>query len=104
MTSGEDLSRQERIAIAGVFALALVARLVSMVIAFDANLKFEKYFDLARHLIANGWTATEAFAYAPGYVYFMAILVRLGASPTVICLVQIVLGSLTCVFMTIYLH
>ncbi|NOZ20692.1 MAG: hypothetical protein GXP25_06340 [Planctomycetes bacterium] len=85
-------------ALAGVFALALVARFVAMAVAFDPHLKFEKYFDLARQIIANGWTAKEAFAYAPGYVYFMAFFVGMGASPMVICLVQVLLGSLTCVF------
>ncbi|MEW6355342.1 MAG: glycosyltransferase family 39 protein [Planctomycetota bacterium] len=97
MTSGH-LTRKEWFALAGVFALALAARLVAMAVAFDPNLKFEKYFDLARRLIANGWAAKEAFAYAPGYVYFMAVFVGMGTSPGVICLVQIFLGSFTCVF------
>ena len=97
MTKG-NLSQKERFVIVGVFALAMVARLIAMAVAFDPHLKFEKYFDLARRLIAGGWLAKEAFAYAPGYVYFMAVFVRLGASPGVICLAQIVLGSATCVF------
>ena len=80
-----------------VFFAALAARLGALAIAWDPELKFEKFFLAARQLVASGWMPEEAFAYSPAYIYFLAVLTRLGAAPLSIALVQAVLGAITCV-------
>lgn len=82
-----------------VIALALLVRLVAVRTAFDPNLVFEKFFLVARELMADGWLTAEPFAYSPIYVYFLAVLLALGATPAVICGLQVVLGALTCLLL-----
>jgi 4-amino-4-deoxy-L-arabinose transferase-like glycosyltransferase len=80
-----------------VFLGAIVVRLVGMAIAFDPGTGFDKFLLVANRLLQDGWLTGEAFAYSPAYVYFLAALIHLGAASADICLVQIVIGALTCV-------
>ena len=81
----------------GVFGLALGLRLLAMARAFDPASAFEKFPLLAQRLIADGWVAREPFAYSPAYVYWLAALIRAGATPAALCVAQAVLGALACV-------
>jgi hypothetical protein len=81
----------------GVFGLALGLRLLAMARAFDPAAAFEKFPLLAQRLIADGWVAREPFAYSPAYVYWLAVLMRAGATPAALCVAQTVLGALACV-------
>jgi 4-amino-4-deoxy-L-arabinose transferase-like glycosyltransferase len=80
-----------------VFFAALAARLVALAITWDPALKFEKFFLAARQLMESGWMPDDAFAYSPAYIYFLAVLMRIGATPVSIALVQTALGAVTCV-------
>jgi 4-amino-4-deoxy-L-arabinose transferase-like glycosyltransferase len=93
----ESVQPRDAWTLRSVFFLAFVARLLALAVAWDADLKFEKFFIAARQLIASGWMPVDAFAYSPAYTYFLAVLMRAGASPVSIALVQAVLGALTCV-------
>ena len=79
-----------------VFGLALGLRLLAMARAFDPAAAFEKFPLLAQRLIADGWVAREPFAYSPAYIYWLACLIRLGATPWALCVAQAVLGALAC--------
>lgn len=81
----------------GVFGLALGLRLLAMARAFDPAAAFEKFPLLAQRLIADGWVAREPFAYSPAYIYWLAVLIRAGATPAALCVAQAVLGALACV-------
>jgi len=78
----------------GLYGLALVFRLAGLWAAFDPELRFDKFFVLARQLIADGWAPAGPHSYAPLYVYFVASGLALGLGPTAIAAVQAVLGSL----------
>jgi hypothetical protein len=82
-----------------VLLLALAMRALAMTVAFDPELVFEKFFVVARQLLADGWMPSAPFAYSPLYVYLMAVLLALGVTPTVICMLQMALGSATCVLL-----
>jgi tetratricopeptide (TPR) repeat protein len=79
-----------------VFGLALGLRLLAMARAFDPAAAFEKFPLLAQRLIADGWVAREPFAYSPAYIYWLALLIRAGASPWALRVAQAVLGALAC--------
>jgi len=79
-----------------VFGLALGLRLLAMARAFDPAATFEKFPLLARRLIADGWVAREPFAYSPAYIYWLALLIRAGATPLALCIAQAVLAALAC--------
>ena len=83
--------------VALVFGLALGLRLLAMSLAFDPSAFFDKFPLLAQRLIADGWMAREPFGYSPAYIYFLALLIRAGATPAVLCVAQAVLGAFTCV-------
>jgi len=93
----EWMQRRDSWMLRAVFFAALAARLGALAIAWDPELKFEKFFLAAHQLVASGWMPEEAFAYSPAYIYFLAVLTRLGAGPLSIALVQVVLGAITCV-------
>src|SRR6185503_13430399 len=79
-----------------VFGLALGLRLLAMARAFDPAAAFEKFPLLAQRLIADGWVAREPFAYSPAYIYWLALLIRAGATPLALCIAQAVLAALAC--------
>ena len=81
---------------AGVFGLALGLRFLAMARAFDPAAIFEKFPLLAQRLIADGWVAREPFAYSPAYIYWLALLIRAGATPLALCIAQAVLAALAC--------
>ncbi|MBI1951561.1 MAG: glycosyltransferase family 39 protein [Acidobacteria bacterium] len=83
--------------VALVFGLALGLRLLAMALAFDPSAFFDKFPLLAQRLIADGWIAREPFGYSPAYIYFLALLIRAGATPAVLCVAQAVMGACTCV-------
>src|SRR6185503_12131667 len=56
----------------------------------------EKFPLLAQRLIADGWVAREPFAYSPAYIYWLALLIRAGATPLALCIAQAVLAALAC--------
>src|SRR6267378_5554631 len=84
--------------LAFVFGLALGLRLLAMARAFDPSAVFEKFPLLAHRLIADGWVAREPFGYSPAYIYWLALLIRAGATPAALCVAQAVLGALACAF------
>jgi tetratricopeptide (TPR) repeat protein len=84
--------------VASVFGLALGLRLLAMARAFDPAAAFEKFPLLAHRLMADGWVAREPFGYSPAYIYWLALLMRAGATPAALCVAQAVLGALACVF------
>lgn len=79
-----------------VLCAAAALRAAAAAAAFDPGLAFDKFPVLARRLVADGWLAREPFAYSPAYIYFLAALMRLGASPGWICAVQVALGVGAC--------
>lgn len=91
------MQRRESWILRGVFFAALAARLAALALSWDPGIKFEKFFVAARQLIASGWMPDHPFAYSPAYIYFLAVLTKLGAAPLSIALVQAVLGAITCV-------
>jgi 4-amino-4-deoxy-L-arabinose transferase-like glycosyltransferase len=80
-----------------VFGLALAARIAAFAAAFDPNLAFEKYLLLARRLLASGFALREPWAFSPLYTYFVAALLKIGASVHGIAITQVILGALACV-------
>ncbi len=80
-----------------VFVGAAAVRLTALLFTRDPGLHFEKFFLLARRLIADGWVPRDPFADSPAYIYFLAAALTAGASPLVIACAQILLGSLACV-------
>lgn len=90
------MNRREAAVLAAILAAAAALRLEAAALAFDPDLAFTKFPLLAERLIADGWVAREPFAYAPAYIYFVAALMRLGASPLAMCAVQVALSVGTC--------
>jgi 4-amino-4-deoxy-L-arabinose transferase-like glycosyltransferase len=80
-----------------VFGLALAARIAAFTAAFDPNLAFEKYLLLARRLVASGLVVREPWAFSPLYTYFVAALLKIGASVRGVAITQVILGALACV-------
>jgi tetratricopeptide (TPR) repeat protein len=83
-----------------VAGLALLARIAAFAAAFDPDLAFEKYLLLARRLVASGFAVREPWAFSPLYTYFVAALLKAGASVRGIATVQVILGALACVLVT----
>lgn len=78
----------------GLYGLALAVRLGGTLLAFDPELRFDKFFVVARALVDDGWAPAGPFSYAPLYTYLLAALLTLGLGPTAIAAFQAVLGSL----------
>ncbi|HZM69278.1 MAG TPA: glycosyltransferase family 39 protein [Candidatus Cryosericum sp.] len=90
------MSRREAAVLAAILTGAAALRVAAAALAFDPDLAFGKFPLLAERLIAGGWVAREPFAYSPAYIYFFAVLMRLGASPLGICAAQVALSVGTC--------
>ena len=95
-------------ALAGVFALALSLRAIALFELSDSPLTeallgdSRGYFDWASEIAAGNWRGIGVFYQAPLYPYFLAVLMKLfGANLDVFRVVQIVLGSFACVFVTL---
>jgi tetratricopeptide (TPR) repeat protein len=90
------MNRREAVVLAAILTGAAALRVAAAARAFDPQLAFGKFPLLAEHLVASGWVASEPFAYSPAYIYFLAALIRLGASPVAICAAQVALSVGTC--------
>ena len=105
MPGDDQLSVRRVLPVAcGVFALALIVRLIHLwqiraapffpLLMGDA----QSYHAWAQELAAGDWIGSEVFYQAPLYPYFLGLVYTLfGEGPMVIRLCQAVLGSLACV-------
>ena len=99
------LDRHDALAIAGVFCLALLVRLVylhqvSGMPSFQSPLIDASSYDAwGRAIAAGDWLGDRVFYQAPAYPYFLGVVYTIfGPKLQAVHAVQMVLGSLSCVF------
>ncbi len=98
------LDRRDALAMAGVFALALVLRLVflwqvqSIPFIEHPISDARAYDEWAQRIAAGNWFGDQAFYQAPAYPYFLAVIYKIvGHDLWTVHVVQMVLGAVSCV-------